>query len=377
MSRRFSLSLIALALTACATAEDSLDWTDGDEAQVGLPGDGFAEKIINGQLTFDFPAAGMLRTSTGLCTATLVRPDVVLTAAHCVDYATMDRPGQRLAQFIVEHDQSRRYAFDVDAMVSYARVGPGADDIALVRLASAVPSNIATPVPFAERRPQAGEAVTWYGYGCQDRAGRDQYTGQKQKVAFGFQNSNNSCPGDSGGPTVFGADGAVFRVTSGYSSRGDIFGDVVALRGRLEAQADAWTATSDGGGGDSSGGDQLDPPDVAPPVGDRPTVKRTVIQDGWLFVEWTRVARASSYLQFLVAEGSDGQVAAWLYREGPGETAGADSLYGYFGADRLCSAIRDQGRPAGVYRLWTQIWPDRDDGRAESARFGQAIRCQF
>lgn len=378
MSRRLFLLLLALALTACATAEESLDWSEGDEAQIGSPGDALAEKIINGRLTFDFPAAGMLRTATGLCTATLVRPTVVLTAAHCVDYASADRPGQRLAQFIVEHGQSQRYAFDVDGMVSYARVGPGTDDIALLRLTDAVPANIATPVPFADRRPQAGEAVTWYGYGCQNRAGRDQFTGQKQKIAFAFQNSNNSCPGDSGGPTVFGADGAVFRVTSGYSSRGDIFGDVIAMRGTLEAQANAWSSSNGAGnGGAGNGGAQVDPPDVNPPAGGRPTVRRTLIQDGWLFVEWTRVASASNYLQFLVAEGSDGQVAAWLYRGGPGDTAGPDSLYGYFGASRLCSAIRDQGRPAGVYQLWTQIWPDRDDSRAESARFGQSIRCQF
>lgn len=365
-------ALLAFALTACASSEESLDWTAGDDtARVGVD-DGIAEKIINGRLTYDFPAAGMLRTGTGLCTATLVRPRVVLTAAHCVDYATADRPGQRLAQFIVEHDSSRRYAFDVDGMVSYSRVGPGIDDIALLRLTGDVPPEVATPVPFADRYPQGGESVTWYGYGCQSRAGSDQYTGRKQKIAFAYQNSNNSCPGDSGGPTVFGADGAVFRVTSGYSSRGDIFGDVVAMRGTLEAQAEAW---SPGAGQGDAGDGGVEPP--APPAGDRPTVRRTLIQDGWLFVEWSRVSGESSYLQFLIAEGADGGTAAWLYREGPGDTASADSLYGYFDGRTLCRAIRDEGRPAGTYRLWTQVWPGRDDSRAESARFSQDIRCNF
>jgi len=367
----------AATLTACATPEESLDWSAGeDTAQVGAPGD-LAEKIINGRLTYDFHAAGMLRTGTGLCTATLVRPRVVLTAAHCVDYASIERPGQQLAQFIVEHDANRRYAFDVDAMISYSRVGPGVDDIALLRLTQDVPSEIATPVPFAERRPNAGESVTWYGYGCQDRSGRDNFTGSKQKIAFPYQNSNNSCPGDSGGPTVFGADGAVFRVTSGYSTRGgDIFGDVVAMRGTLEAQADAWTPNNGGNvdnGGDDGG--SVEPP--APPAGDRPAIRRTLIQDGWLFIEWNRVSGERSYMQFLIAEGANGQTAAWLYRETAGETAGPDSLYGYFSAEGLCRAIRDQGRPAGTYQLWAQVWPGRDDSRAESARFGQSISCRF
>ena len=382
---RFSLDarlialLAALALAACASPVESLDWNEG-ETQVGAPGDDFAEKIINGRLTYDFPAAGMLRTGTGLCTATLIRSRVVLTAAHCVDYATIDRPGQRLARFIVEHGAGTSYSFDVDAIVSYSRTGPGTDDIALLRLTRDVPAEVATPVPIADRRPEAGESVTWYGYGCQNRAGSDQFTGRKQKIAFPFQNSNNSCPGDSGGPTVFGADGAVFRVTSGYSTvGGDIFGDAVGMRGTLDAQADSWApGGNDNGdaGDDGNGGVDVQPP-AAPPAADRPTIRRTVVQDGWLFIEWSRVSGERSYLQFLVAEGSDGRTAAWLYRETAGETASADSLYGYFEGRTLCRAIRDQGRPAGTYRLWAQVWPGRDDSRAESARFGQAITCRF
>ncbi len=357
----------ALGLAACASPVESLDWSEDGETQIGAPGE-LAEKIINGRLTYDFPAAGKLLTGTGLCTATLVRPRVVLTAAHCVDYRTVDGAGQRLAQFVVEHGAGTSYTFDVDGMVSYSRTGPGVDDIALLRLTRDVPAEIATPVPFAERRPNAGESVTWYGYGCQNRAGRDQFTGSKQKIAFPFQNSNNSCPGDSGGPTVFGADGAVFRVTSGYSTvGGDIFGDVIAMRGTLEAQADAWTVSSDNG--------QAEPP--APPAADRPTIRRTVVQDGWLFIEWSRVAGEASYLQFIVAEDASGRTAAWLYRETAGETAGPDSLYGYFDGRTLCRAIRDEGRPAGTYKLWSQVWPGRDDSRAETARFGQAITCRF
>lgn len=381
MLRALLALLFAVSFIACASPEQSLDWTAGDDtAQVGSPGD-LAEKIINGRLTYDFPAAGKLLTGTGLCTATLIRSRVVLTAAHCVDYATVDRPGQRLAQFVVEHGAGTAYAFDVDGMVSYSRTGPGTDDIALLRLTRDVPPEVATPVDIADRRPNQGESVTWYGYGCQDRRGGDQFTGRKQKIAFPYQNSNNSCPGDSGGPTVFGADGAVFRVTSGYSTvGGDIFGDAVGMRRTLVAQADAWTSSNDGVGGDSgNGGNGGNGGAVQPPAApsDRPTIRRTLIQDGWLFVEWSRVSGERSYLQFLVAEGSDGSVAAWLYREGAGDSAGPGSLYGYFDAQGLCRAIRDQGRPAGTYRLWTQVWPGRDDSRAESARFGQAISCRF
>ena len=61
------------------------------------------------------------------------------------------------------------------------------------------------------------------------------------------------CPGDSGGPTVIGLDGAVFRVSStiyffeifGFG-RPDDFGDVVALRPELTAKMAEWEAAEAG-----------------------------------------------------------------------------------------------------------------------------------
>lgn len=383
LTRLFAL-LAALLALGCATTEESLEWSAGeDNAQVGGPDDfDLTEKIINGRLSYDFPAAGMLRTGTGLCTATLVRPNVVLTAAHCIDYQTVDRPGQQLAQFIVQHSDAQQFAFPIEAFVSYSPTGPGTDDIALLRLSTAVPANVATPVPFAERKPNAGEQVTWYGYGCQNRGGSDQFTGRKQKLAFAYQQSDNSCPGDSGGPTVFGADGAVFRVTSGYYvAGGDIFGDVVAMRGTLEAQANAWGGALDNdngvddGGADNGGADNVPPP-AAPPAADRPQILRTVIHNGWIFVEWARVATASQYVQFLIVELPNGDIGPYLYRTSAGEAASANSLYGYFNADTVCRTIRSRGLPPGSYALWTQIWPDRDNGRAESAKVSERLTCR-
>lgn len=108
----------------------------------------------------------------GHCTATLIAPDVVLTAAHCLfspqtgraRLATRlqfrpgwwDGPGRlRLRGWAVAVAETYRY--------DGATTGPGGD-IALVRLAGATPARL-VPFPPATEPAQAGERVAVLSYG--------------------------------------------------------------------------------------------------------------------------------------------------------------------------------------------------------------------
>jgi hypothetical protein len=123
----------------------------------------------------------------------------------------------------------------------------GADDVAIIRLASEVPASVATPARLASANPADGSGVTIYGYGCQRRGTRGTWAKQKVRVSWG-RSSANLCPGDSGGPTM-SDDGQVVRVNSGYwldAAGLDIFGSVPRVYSRIERTVSGW--------GDSLGG---------------------------------------------------------------------------------------------------------------------------
>ena len=118
-------------------------------------------------------AVGRLQTgTTGHCTATLIAPDVLLTAAHCLFAPETGRPwlATRL-QFrpgwwsgegrLILHgwavDVAEEYVFDEQGR-------PPLGDMALVRLSGAVPEALA-PFPPATEPARSGERVAVLSYG--------------------------------------------------------------------------------------------------------------------------------------------------------------------------------------------------------------------
>src|SRR5690242_18330440 len=125
------------------------------------------------------------------CTATLVTPDFVLTAAHCVDYSPDN--SAEYAFFIYPPKGPRTLGVDVfkyklaeiftfgetrhwgnhipsdDELMAVRRyptpTGRGNDDVALLHLAASVPADVATPSGVATWYPDVGETVTLFGYG--------------------------------------------------------------------------------------------------------------------------------------------------------------------------------------------------------------------
>lgn len=206
-------------------------------------------ELVGGVATSLRPEIGTF----GGCTATLIGPRFVLTAAHCLspDYTgTTVVPGQAFT-FTDAGGVARSYP--IDRIHSFANrhellLGDDvlASDVALLRLASAVPASQATPAALSTQQPNAGQWATIFGFGCQDRTAGG--GGFKQFVAFQWLSPESTalCPGDSGGPVVHGGPserGAIFGVNSGYwfNDGTDIFGYAALYKPQIERLMRDWT----------------------------------------------------------------------------------------------------------------------------------------
>jgi secreted trypsin-like serine protease len=234
----FSLALVAAVGCSGAATDDSTT-ADTDEA------------LLGGTATFDVPAVGELVTHCNpktniceLCTASMVAPRVLVTAAHCLNYETKNGAGN-YGWFTVQRSASQSYSYTVSRYRSFASSGPGSNDLAIVQLDTNVPDSIARPLSLATSMPPRGTQVTDFGYGCTNRGNGQPGVGTKRKRTHAQGSDiNELCPGDSGGPMIWGT--SVFAINSGYSpgflwfSPYDIYAIVPDHHGDLQAQVNAW-----------------------------------------------------------------------------------------------------------------------------------------
>ena len=363
--RRASLPLrivtAAVLLSACGEAQTWEQMSFADDEPAASPA--IHEKLVGGTFTFARTEIGYFLAGGALCTATLIRPNVAVTAAHCVGYGSGDYPGRSVGQVVFQWNAAQSWAFDFDAYVSYgAQVG--VDDIALLRLIQPVPAEIARPSKIASRGPVAGERISWFGYGCAQRAGVENATGLKQQLVFDFGQTDNSCPGDSGGPSLLGPDGQVFRVTSGYldGGGGDVFGDLVSEKVRLDAQADLWFSASGGPVGGEA------------PVIQSPEITRTGAQDGYAYIEWQPVDDAQRYALYVVGQ-SKNAPGGYLGRWEAGKDTGRGTLYAWVSLSDVCRALPVSGRRL-AYRMTAEVWPEADASRARYRAFDATFYCR-
>jgi secreted trypsin-like serine protease len=247
--RRLTLPLAALALSAAPAAAHA----------------GFWNYIIGGAPETGYPAVGaFLEEGRWFCTGTVIAPNVVLTAAHCLsEYQSAAGLEFFLGSDANEPDSGRRIALaSLHVHPDYAQTDNA--DIAIAILSEDAD---VTPMPVrleALDDSVVGERATFVGFGftVRDVSGGVKYAADIplsviNEYFVGYNTPGvNTCQGDSGGPAFldFGNGETVIGVTSygdalceadGYNTRTDVFADFVSAF--LDGSGQGDEAATEGG----------------------------------------------------------------------------------------------------------------------------------
>jgi MYXO-CTERM domain-containing protein len=219
-------------------------------ALVGCGGDPGGEEafgsleqpIVNGSTDNGDPAVvGLTTQGQQFCTGTLIRPTVVVTAAHCLPPNLGDFGISSYSQIDVFFGTSVGSGEFIQAVDGFTHPGWNndviEDDIGLLRLSSPGP---ATPIPFATQQmtfSDQGASVRLVGFGITQEGAND--SGLKRQgnttiaEVFSFvftmaENPSVTCSGDSGGSTLMIRDGVETLV--GIHSRSDCVSEAIDTR---------------------------------------------------------------------------------------------------------------------------------------------------
>jgi secreted trypsin-like serine protease len=274
--RARSLSIFissSLAFTACGPAESSLWDADAQDEQAIINGeisDGSSFKsagalLIRGTDSYGYPIDGM-------CTGTLIAPDVVLTAGHCrLDEAEYGTSGKYYFSFALDVQEAGetlggmpKHTYGVKKIVRHPRFdipesdGLGhANDIAIAFLRRSVvgvePASVLKPDEADIL--QSGLAADIVGYGLRTAPEMDPDASDigvkaqaksvinevgKYEIQVGvLYPTPQKCYGDSGGPTYITLQDGSERLV-GVTSRA--YDDSGCTKGGVDTRADAYFA---------------------------------------------------------------------------------------------------------------------------------------
>jgi len=248
MKSRFS-KLVAVVLPLVVGCQPALQSRLPVCSGVGLASDA----IVNGSSSDAFPATvAVLSGGQPTCTATMLGPDIALSAAHC--FAGDYRPdGIGVGQVGAFRQMVRIARVDVHGGF---RSGPTpgslipGNDLAVIHLAGRVELPSYVSLFLGNASTLVGMPATAVGYGESGSNFRDAVRRETQVQIAGvtgetlvqqFSNTRTGiCHGDSGGPLFVELDGAWLQV--GVASFGDDSCTGLSYHQRLDVQAEWLTA---------------------------------------------------------------------------------------------------------------------------------------
>lgn len=192
-------------------------------------------KLIGGQPSLLHPAVGALtRDNVVYCSATLIAPRVVLSAAHCIDSAFEYNMGSNTLHFRIDTEDSqapngyKTHYFPIEPSLLERhpqwvsnRVQRGYD-VGVAILKTPVPSNVTTPIPFNDKplnvQDWTKKDMLFLGYGLISAVPYAISPNRKHSVMLNIEEVRNDrvvirspgksvCHGDSGGPALGQMDG--------------------------------------------------------------------------------------------------------------------------------------------------------------------------
>ena len=194
--------------------------------------------IIGGELSERWPGVGALLHGERFgCTAFLVAPDLVMTAAHCVGSSTVAPPDVFFTGPDLDHVLNRYPIADITRHPDYDPA-TARYDLAMIRLAGAATEPVVEVATAPLSEADGGRPVWIIGYGL------DENDESKRKrigstVIGGVITDNviidglpQACYGDSGGPLLrIGADGQPVAIgVASYGTEVDCYGSTLYQR---------------------------------------------------------------------------------------------------------------------------------------------------